>query len=86
MTSNRWRHPQPLSSLQRQGYLAFGQTKEPLSIYRMAAIEVDAMVANGIPRPYAQQAVSAAIWERFANGQFTPTHIPWVGPNPGAKP
>ena len=33
---------------------------------------------------YAEQVVSNAMWERFANEQFTPTDIPWVGPNHGA--
>jgi hypothetical protein len=79
-------HPQPLTSLQQQGYIAFGLTGEPLTITRMAQIEVDAMVMVGIPREYAKKAVCAAIWERFANEQFTPTFIPWVGPNPGVNP
>jgi len=86
MRSNRWGHPQPLSSFQKQAYQAFGKTGEPLTITRMAQIEIDAMVKAGIPRGYAEEAVSAAIWERFANRQFTPSHIPWVGPNPGVKP
>jgi hypothetical protein len=86
MRSNGWGHPQPLTSFQQQGYLAFGQTGEPLSIFRMSAIEVDAMVQGNIPAQFAKQAASAAIWERITNGQFTPTQIPWVGPNPGVKP
>ncbi len=79
-------HPQPLTSLQQQGYMAFGQTGQPLTLTRMAQIEVDAMVKAGVSRVYAEEAVSAAIWERLANEQFTPTYIPWVGPNPGVKP
>jgi hypothetical protein len=85
MRSNGWGHPQPLTTFQQQGYLAFGETGEPLTMTRMAQIEVDAMVKASIPKRYAEEAVSAAIWQRFDNGEFTPKYIPWVGPNPGAR-
>lgn len=84
MAANGWGHPQPLTSYQRQGYEAFGRTGEPLTLFRMSAIEVDAMVKAGIPASVAKKVVSDAIWEKLGNGQFTPKHIPWVGPNPGA--
>jgi hypothetical protein len=46
-----------------QGYKAFGLTGEPLTLTRMAQIEVDAMVTArvGVPEKYAKEAVSCSI-------------------------
>lgn len=49
----------------------FRQTGQELTVTRMTQIEVEVIVEANIPRPYAEKAVSAAIWEHFAKGSLT---------------
>jgi len=66
---------------QNRLYTAFARTGEVLTLEKMAAIEIQAMVDAGIPRNIASGWVIKALGSLRAQGVKIISHIPWNGLN-----
>jgi hypothetical protein len=86
MAANNWIH-RDMTSTQFRLFKQFG-TEVQLGIQRntMLAhnrIAVQVLEAAGVPTVQARQLVAQSLWHLRSQGVCYPTHIPWVGPNPG---
>ncbi len=70
-----------ITGFQNSLYSAFAKSGQRLTLEKMAAIEIEAMVKAGIPRDIATGWVIKALEDLKKQGVKYITHIPWNGTN-----